>query len=324
MRRLYFFYGAEKFLIREAVGALRKQLSVNGDIKIDNYDPDSMSADELVPVLCTPSLFGGDKLAVLDGYDDDDLEKIIEGYGAVPASTTIVITAGKLDKRTSFSKKLASMAEVREFKPFAEWEEDLLLQWITARALSRSVNMDRKTAFLLNSISGPSLAQLSCEIDKLATYIGDRKVATESDVNALAVSGELGAFALENALAERDLKGALKALAGAIKAKEAPQMLIGRIYGRMRTYLRVKSLTEKRLPRQQLLESSGMNPYFFERCMKSSSLYSLDELIRSVRLLSDADIAIKNTMQVPHRVLEIMLVEILSRNEKEKTGAKRD
>lgn len=325
MRRLYYFYGGERFLIKDEVLGIRKKLSGGGPlINIEYFDPESLEMDRLLPDLCTPSLFSGERLSVLEDYDDDDLEKLLGQYGSMPASMTIVIIREKPDKRTSVFKKLAAMAEVREFKPFAEWEEDLVAQWIISRTAACSRTISRKTASKLNSISGPSLAQLASEIDKLITYAGDRKEITEEDVDSLAVSGDLGAFALESALAERDLKGAMEALHEALRSKESPQMLVGKIYGRLRLYLKIKSLSEKRIPRQQILGSMGMNPYFFERCLKSSELYSLDELVRSVKVISDTDISIKNTMQSPQTLMEIMLVEILSKKGAEKADAKKN
>lgn len=317
MKNLYYFYGSEDFLISEEVQKIRKAVSGSGQpmIKVEGYTPDTIGIKELAGQLCTVSLFSENRLVVLSDFDDEELLLILEKCGNFSDSLTVIIISEKADKRTRLYKVLNDIAQVKEFKPFAEWENKKIIDWIVSKAAVAGKKIDPKAAELLNEISGPSLRQISSELDKLATYIGERAAINIDDVDALAVSGELGAFALENALAERDLKSAIFYLNKSLRAKEPVQMLISRIASRMRTYLMIKSLKMKKMTDGKIISELSMNPYYYERCSKSAELYSAEEMINAIRLLSETDVQLKSTSRDPRIAMELLLADMIGRGQ---------
>jgi len=317
MKNLYYFYGSEDFLISEEIQKIRKAVSGDGQslIKVEGYTPDTIDIKELAGQLCTVSLFSENRLVVLSDFDDEELLGIIEKCGNFSDSVTVMIVSEKADKRTRLYKILNDVAQVKEFKPFAEWESKKIMDWIVSKAAVAGKKIDPKAAELLNEISGPSLRQISSELDKLATYAGERGTITVQDVDALAVSGELGAFALENALAERDLKSAIFYLNKSLRSKEPVQMLISRIASRMRTYLMIKSLKMKKMTDGKIISELSMNPYYYERCSKSAELYSAEEMINAIRLLSETDIQLKSTSRDPQIAMELLLADMIGKGQ---------
>ncbi|MFA5103756.1 MAG: DNA polymerase III subunit delta [Candidatus Margulisiibacteriota bacterium] len=310
---IFCFYGPEDFLAEEEISSLRNSIEKSCGTRpdIEYFSPDNISASDLVSGLCTSSLFGGSRIAVMEGFDDEDLLEVLSKRKNFPGSVSLVIKADKIDKRGKLYKLLSAEATVKEFKPFAEWETKKIIDWILAKTKAAGKTISPSAAELLNDVSGPSLRQLACEIEKLSTYAADRASIEPEDIRALAVSGDLGAFALENAFASRDLKAALISLDGAFRAKQPAHVLIGRLASRLRPYLTIKALNVKKVPAGDIIRLLGMNPYFYERCSEGAALYSLEELLTAFETLSRADIAVKNSSAPPRIAMELALIDIM-------------
>ncbi len=310
---IFCFYGSEDFLIEEEVSLLKEKIKGSSGSRPDSmyFSPENTAPADIAGNLCTSSLFGGARIAVLEGFDDEEYLGILGHKNNFPDSLTLVIKTVKLDKRGKLYKLLSSEATVKEFNRFAEWETKKIVDWIMSKAKTYGKTISVSSAGLLNDISGPSLRQLSCEIEKLSVYAADRGSIEAEDIKALSVSGELGAFALENAFADRDLKSAIRSLDSAFKAKQSAHVLIGRLASRLRPYLMIKALQAKKVNTARAISILGMNPYFYERCSKGAALYSLNELVSAVEILSKTDIAVKNSASSPRLAMELAIVEIM-------------
>lgn len=312
-KNIFCFYGTEDFLIDEEILSLKNAMEKNCGFRpeIEHCFSDSTTVPDLIGRLCTSSLFGGSRITVMEEFDDEDCLEVLSHRGNFSDSVSLVIKADKLDKRGKLYRLLSAEATVREFRPFAEWETKKVIDWITAKAKAAGRSISPQAAGLLNDISGPSLRQLACEIEKLSTYAADRVSIEPEDIRALAVSGDLGVFALENAFASRDLKAALASLDGAFKAKQPAQVLIGRLASRLRPYLAIRALNEKKMPAGDIIRMLGMNPYFYERCSEGAALYSMQELLSAFDILFMADIAVKNSSVPPRIAMELALIDIM-------------
>lgn len=313
---IFCFYGPEDFLAEMEVQSVRADLGKKfGTLpEIESYSPDNSSAAGLVSGLCTSSLFGGARLVVLEGFEDEDLLELLEHRKDFPDSLALVIMTDKLDKRARLFKVLSACAAVKEFKAFAEWETKKIIDWVIMTAGEKGKSISHEDAALLNEISGPSLRQLSSEIEKLSAYAHDRGRIDTADINALAVSSELGAFALENAFARRDLSGALRSLDSAFRSKQPAHALVGRLASKLRPYIMIKALKSKKMSDAGIIKELGMNPYYYERCLEGASKYSLEELVRAVDILASADMAVKLSSSSPRIALETAIVDIMGGN----------
>lgn len=150
--------------------------------------------------------------AVTDALTDLALELTAFSWQGV----RLVISAGKVDKRRSFYKAVAKLGVVEEQAGLSagmrDWElraETLVRERVEAEGLSIA---PAAAAALITAV-GPQLGQLFSEVDKLVTYVGERRSITVQDVNAVAVRNKQArAFALGDALGDRDLTALLRAL----------------------------------------------------------------------------------------------------------------
>lgn len=315
---IYYFYGEEEYLIGEEIKKIKEKIFLpgSGNDDTERFSSSGNDIESIMPQLKMSSLFSPKRLVILQDYDDSDYEAVLASGKDFPDSLSIIMVSDKANNKSAFFKTLQKTATVKEFKPFAEWEETRLVSWIVTRAASLSKKMAPDVASTLIGISGSSLQKLSSELDKIATYIGERKEITERDINDLATSGDISAFAIENAYAERDLKEAISTLAVSLRSKEAPVAILAKIYSRARLFLRIKCLRERKLSRDSIIQELGMNPYYFKRCETGADSYTKEELVKALASVLKADIALKNSSQSPQVLLELLFVDLMSRGSK--------
>ncbi len=312
-KNIFFLFGDEDYLVEQETFSLAKDFFDSQDFKqqIEYFTPDNSKPSSLKENICTSSLFSSKRFLVVSGFDEDEYDEILSSYENIPPDTLLIISEGKLDKRSSVYKKLQKIAVIKEMKQYAEWETDKLSQWIIEKFAQNGKSIGKKAAELMIGISGTSLRALSSEIDKITTFCSDKELVAESDIMQLASDGEMSAFAIENAIAVRDIRSAVSAVNAALRSKERPEVILGKIAGRIRTYLEIKSLLQEGMHKNGIIAALSMNPYYFERCESAAKQYTLTELCESVKSLHKADLALKTTAASPQIVFELLFTDLM-------------
>ncbi|MEE8637684.1 MAG: DNA polymerase III subunit delta [Candidatus Margulisiibacteriota bacterium] len=291
--RIYLFFGEEEFLIQEKVEEFKKSI-VNPSWNLEQIDGQEPDQERIVSALQTNPLLGGEKLVIIKHADLKlkEWEDLAPSLEAVPSGITVIFWAGAVDKRAKFYKLIDRIGEVCEFKPFAEWEQDQVVSWIVRRARSLGKEIGNPAALSLQEICGNSLFKLASEIDKLITFVGEKRSIGEEDVAALASPGEISNFALSEAVATKDLKKALSAFRILYKNRGDFFQLLSLLATQYRIMLQIKNLAEKNS--KKIAQVLGASPYFVRKCMEKTKYFKEEELRGNLELLLDADLRLKS------------------------------
>jgi DNA polymerase-3 subunit delta len=214
-----------------------------------------------------------------------------------------------LDRRRKFYKLIERIGEVREFKKFTEWEQDKVLAWIVNRVKIYGKKIGSHAANLLIEIVGPNLRMLDKEIEKIATFIGDAEFIEEKDVSMLASSGEMDAFALSNAIRDKNTQEAMKCLSRLFKDNQDPHMLIGMLAKLYRMLLQVKYLEDKGVGQRDIARELNANPFYIKKCAEKTGRFTLKELEKDIKTLHLADLKMKSGAS-PKMMLEMLIPEL--------------
>ena len=288
--QIYLFYGDEDLLLQNKV----RQLSA-GASNVEQIDANASSLEVIVSALQTQQLFCNDKLLIINDLDLktniwDELAPVLQ---AVPVGITVILCASFLSKRSKIYKLVEKIGEVCEFKSFAPWEQDQVVSWIVRQAKSLGKEIDRVAAITMQDICGSNLRKLGSEIDKLITYVGERKTISQEDVGKLASPGEISVFALSDAVANKELKNALAAFRLLYRNQVAYFQVLSLLANQFRIMLLLKS--EKNTIK--IAQVLGTKPYFVNKCQRSAARYSEAELRRNLELLLEADLKLKSGEQ---------------------------
>ncbi len=146
--------------------------------------------------------------------------------------TVLVMEATALDQRMKLGKLLAEKTLVVECGLGEKVEERLASATTLARAIAKEegVEFEKGAAEDLAEFVAADLMRLKTEIQKLATYVAEKKVIGRADVSALVISEKTTTvWELADMLASRQSKKAQEFLDRLLRDGEAPLEMLGAI-----------------------------------------------------------------------------------------------
>jgi len=236
----YFLYGEEPFLGDEFLGDLKRVLISPGDqdYNIEKFDLEDQSWLEIMDLARTiPFFFSSWRIIVVNiplGKGErlsSTEEKIIKDYFSSPSSHTVlvVIYPAKLRRGAPvfrlFSSLPSSMVYVKELKPL---KDRALSSWMERKLSSLEKGATYDAMARLAELTGNNLARISHEFEKVAAFVGEKRIIELDDVNA--VSGWVKSFhewEIADSLEKADFEKSLLVLDNLFKEGVRPEYVLG-------------------------------------------------------------------------------------------------
>lgn len=302
---VYFFYGAETFLIDETVHWIRKQLMPEED-EFGNevwLDLEETSIQELVQEAETPPFFGERRLIIgKNAYfltsakrksSIDHQVQVLVDYLGEPFTSNIVILiapSDKLDKRKKIVKQLQKQARTIQFEPLQGNE---LSQWVQKRCHQLEVKITSEAVGELIQLVGNDLRLLQQECVKLATFVGQQGTINPNHVAELVPRTlEQDVFKLTDRIARRQMEEAFSIWYDLLYQKEEPIRILALITRQFRLMLQVKVLSQQGYPEKEIASQLKVHPYPVKLALKQVTHFS-EKMLRSLlaqALQADQDI----------------------------------
>lgn len=294
-KQILLFYGDEEFLIQEKVNDLKRKVS-NPDLNVEQLDAESIGVENIVNALQTAPLLLGERLLIIKNLDlkQKVWEALIPSLESLAMGTTVIFWASSMDKRSKFFKAINKLGDVYEFRAFADWEQEQVVAWIIKIAKALGKSFERSAAAQLQEVCGNNLRKLDSEINKIVTYVGERKTIKSEDVLLLASPGEKSVFILSDALTRKDLPAALSALRVLHNNKVDFFQLLGLLATNYRTMLQIKTFPKPNSQARTIAQAIGASPYFVKKCQANAVKFSKEELKNNLELLLKADLSLKS------------------------------
>lgn len=254
----------------------------------------------------------------------------------------LVISAGKVDKRKTFYKTVEKTGAVEQFASWSLDDKDWAFkceQAATALLRERRQDVSEEALALLVTFVGPNPRLLASEVEKLSLYVGARARVEAADVEAVVTrQKQARAFALGDALGDRNLPSALKCLDEELWEMQFDKQRseIGLLYGlisKVRAmlfakellrlghikaggeYFRFKSALEKvpgdNLPKTKQFNPLALNPFVLFRAAQQSARYTQAELVRAMDLLLECNLRLVGSSLDEVLLLQQTLVRII-------------
>jgi DNA polymerase III subunit delta len=257
---------------RTAAGLVEKLKPADaGDFGVEVIDGAADNAEQAaarirstVEALRTLPFFGGQKLVWLKNANflgDDQkarsatvqaaLEELADVIkGDVGSDVVFLLSASDVDKRRSFYKSLAKIAELQVFDRLDStrggWEEEAM-ELVRARAAKHKLQLDDDALELFVLLTGGDTREIDNELEKIDIYLGKERRVNVDLVRELVPLTRAGViFDLSNALGQRDLKRALDLVTRLLdQGESAIGILLVAILPTVRNLLVVKDLMER-------------------------------------------------------------------------------
>lgn len=290
------------------------------------------------------NFMGEERAAEAQAVTEDlsDLAQELKAF--VWQSVRLLVSAGKVDKRKTFYKTLEKIGSVEVFAGWSVEDRNWVDQAenLAARIIGQlSKEISGEALGRLVAYTGPHARALRGEIEKLSLYVGDRARIDTADVEAIVTrQKQAKAFALGDALGERDLPRALRRLDEELwEMRRDPQHNeIGLLYGlisKVRGLIMVREMLAQKwlrpekdfsrfksqlarvppeaLPEDKKFNPLSINPYVLFRALGHAPNYTQAELIAAMDLLLECNRQLISRSLDPALLLQQALVRIMSR-----------
>lgn len=222
LAKCYFFFGEETFLVRQFIDDLKEILipSDDQDFMVDKFRLDESSWMDVIDTARTiPLLFSSTRIITVDvpfvkGDAVKSVEKnILKDYFSSPSPKTVfvILLSGKVKKSMAlvrfFSSLPSDAVHVEQIKPL---KDNPLSLWINNKIRWTGKSLTDEAKKKLVEMTGNDLGRINNELEKLITYVGEKKNIDLDDVDQ--VSALVKTFAeweIKNSLEESNYKNAM-------------------------------------------------------------------------------------------------------------------
>ena len=245
----------------------------------------------------------------------DALVKQLSQYLDNPAPfSVLVFEAGALDQRMRLAKMFAEKTVVVGVELSDKPEERARLAAPLALEMARElkVELEREAAAELAEILNGDLAAIHTELEKLATYVGERRRITRADIELLVVSArKYSVWELADMLATRRPSVALEFLDSLLREGEHPASLLGALAWMYRKLLEAQELPAG-VQGWQAASRLHMQAKTAEMAVSQSRKFPRTQLTNGLAALYEADSRLKSGGASQRAVMEFLVARLAS------------
>lgn len=321
---LYLLYGPDEFARSEALTTLRAMLPPDlAALNSTTLDGRKLKLETLVSA-CEALPFLTDRRLVIvydalkhlkAGKERDALRAYLE---RVPTTCDLVfVETEDVDQRNTCFTYLKKAGQVSEFQPRTGAD---LLHWLQARAKALQVRLDNAAAQHLVDYVGNEGRMLATELDKLASYVGQKGQITTAVVDLLVQDGqEQNLFAFLDDLSLRRGAAALRGLRALLADGQAAPYILFMLARQVRILLCVQELAAQRMRAEDIAAQLKQKPFVIRKALTQIRNYRSTELETFHDRLIEYDQAIKTGRIQAEVALELLVME-LSTEERHKAS----
>jgi DNA polymerase III subunit delta len=257
-------------------------------------------------------LEGAEAIEALSEKNRKETVESLLAYLKDPAPfTVLVIEAARLDMRMQLGKNLAEQVLVVEVGIGDDAESRVVAATEVARVMARekAIELENGAAEELAELVSGDLLRLATELEKLATFAGDRKKISKAEIAALVISEKTTTiWEVAGFLAARQPKRALEFINRLFQEGEAALLMLGGITW---MYRKIVEASELRGATNgwQAARALGMRPEQAEIALQCSRGISKERLMNGLRALKNADVQLKSGRD-ERTVMEFLVWEL--------------
>jgi DNA polymerase III subunit delta len=277
---------------------------------------DAMEQAQTLPMLAPRQvvfLEDVEKIEKLGEKNRDAAVDQLEAYLSDPAPfTVLVLEASALDLRMKLSKLLAEKTVVVDvcLGENTEAREAAAVALARSLAIKQKVEFEEGAAEDLAEYVSADLMRLKTELEKLATYAGDRKLIRRQDVSALVVSEKTTTvWELADLLGSRQQKKALEFLDRLLRDGEEPLQMLGALtwmYRKLIEASEVKGASNG----WQAARALSMRPEQAEVALQAARRIPKARLLQGLQSLREADNLLKGGCDDPRAAMEFLIADL--------------
>jgi len=311
---VYFFAGDEAFLIDDGIDLLIAALVTpeSRDFNFDVLYGSETPASRVIEIATSYPMLADHRTVIVrdvQKMSNADLTAVA-AYTARPNRTThLILATPEKDLRKKAFDKIKSNSC---FVECASLYDNQVPAWIQQEVKKHGCMISEAAAQMMASEVGNNLLYLRSEIEKLRLFLGERREITDDDVAAVTGSQrEFTIYALQNAIGEKDIAGALRILDRLMQQKMNAG---GIVYGLSRHFGNMyvaHGFGRSREDQSRLASRTRISPFFISQLLRAANAYSLAEISHALEVLRYCDYSLKTQSLSDTLILRLAVIAIV-------------
>lgn len=225
----------------------------------------------------------------------------------MPPTTVLLLLDSKISGKNSLLQDIAPLAQVKTFHLMSRRN---LEKWIQKEITKQNSSISPGAINMLIEFVGNDLWAMNNEIDKLLTFTSGHPISEEDIVHLTSYAREANIFTLVDAIIEGKVKIAQQLLHRLLQDGEFPSFILSMINRQLRLIIRAKELSPGKSRSQALNELGLTSDYAFDKTIKQSRTYTMQNLKRAYHKVLDTDIVIKTGRYDSDLAIDLLVIEL--------------
>jgi DNA polymerase-3 subunit delta len=314
MATVYVLCGENNYLKQKKINELKKKF-LEPRTTVLNCEVYQALVDDFVSLkesLQSLSLLGQKLILVKDAdrFNSHQLETIFS-LAQKNKLVTLILDSDKKDFARQFSAPYKVSVET-----FEKIYPNKIPTWLSQRAREKGGSLSVEAAEVLAQNLGNNLQLLNSTLDTLINFVDKKKRIEKEDVEKLVGLNLIeNVFEVVDAVADRDVKLALKLTNNILKTKSEPHYILAVIAWHFTRLLTAKKIMEESKNfdiRKKIQKIFSLKTFYLEKFLRQLNNFTFSQLKDSLRELLEADLKIKTLAANPQYILEVTLIRISS------------
>jgi len=292
-------FAGERGLVQRSVDAALEALvkPEERELAVAVYHSDDIDESSLAAELRTPPMFADRRIVLLRRADKfnvgTETSAFLQFLKEPLDSTVLLLSAPDMDRRKRLYGLVKKHGLVVDCKKL---DRRTAPEFVVGQVGDAGKRIDQGAVRTLIELVGTDSALLTNEIRNLVNYTGDRTSVTEDDVMMMTANlREESVFNLTDAIADRDVAGALAALEQLLDDGAEPVYVLMMVEWLLRRLYAARVAVDGGTSPEEAAEMAGVPHYFRRKFIAQVDNFSLSELVRLFDLLLDTDVALRQS-----------------------------
>jgi len=310
---LYFFHGEETYLVDEAQKRIRELCHVakTRDFNDDLFVAGETSAERIIDAAKTlPMMARWRVIVVKDAHLFSHQQvKAFVSYCEDPSPSTCLILIGeKLGPWKAYLKALEKQGRVVSF---GHPSGKLLIRYIIRGVKQMGKEISSEAAEVMREMVGNHLSEIYQELDKLVSYVGERKTIGVEDVETVVSRVKVHTiFDLTKAVGMKNSLDALRILDQMLEGGEPPLRILTMVTRQFRLIWIAKEMRSQGISDGEIGRTLGIPGFFLHGFLAQLGHFTSGELAKAYRLLFETDLALKSRSSSKRILLENLIISL--------------
>ncbi len=310
---IYFFFGEEIYLVEQLIKAIVEKGTEQAtrDFNCDILNAENTDGKTVAGIASSFPLTTDRRVVVVKNvqrFSPSDRKLLLMYIQSPLKSTSLVLTAGKVDRRQSFYVSLVKHSSWVECKRLYE---NQAVDWVKHRLKEKGVVISQEGALFLVQQLGTSLWNLTNEVEKLLTFSwGKDELGLDDVTGVVGLSRQFNTWELTDAVADKDLKNALTIMNRLLEEGQSPVGLIVNLSQRIFLLTQIRAMLDRGMSRDEIIRSLNLNFYFGKLYVNQAMKFTGRELESAVAILRKADFYIKTGRMDPDMVMTMVIYDL--------------